>query len=155
MIEFIENGDIFESECEMLVNPVNMHGVMGKGLALEFKNRFPGIWEPYYQKCKQYWKLGEVLTLKNPSEGLPQWICCYPTKIHWRKPSNMDIIDASMHGLFDEIAFTGIHSIAIPALGAGLGTIPWPVVRRYLEKCPFPEFVRVKIYEPHQDPKPS
>jgi O-acetyl-ADP-ribose deacetylase (regulator of RNase III) len=148
MIEIIEDGDIFLEPSEMLVNPTNMQGTMGKGLALEFRNRFPGIFAPYYEKCKNGWKYGEVLTLSNPSEELPNWIVCYPTKHSWRKPSSMDLIEKSMHGLFDEIAYTGIKSISIPALGAGLGQLPWDKVKAYLLSCPFPEFVHVKIFAP-------
>jgi O-acetyl-ADP-ribose deacetylase (regulator of RNase III) len=148
MIELIQNGDIFEDPSEMIVNPVNMAGAMGKGLAKAFRDKYEGIWSPYYEKCTEGWKYGDVLTLSNPSGENPLWIVCYPTKTHWRKDSNMDLIKTSMGGLFDEIAFTGIKSLSIPALGAGLGNIPWETVKRFLLSCPFPEFVHVKIFEP-------
>jgi len=90
-----------------------------------------------------------VLVEYIPSGEMPKWIVCYPTKHSWRKPSSMDLIEKSMGGLFDEIAFTGIKSISIPALGAGLGQLPWDRVKAFLLSCPFPEFVHVKIFAPH------
>lgn len=149
MIELVEDGDIFLDPSDMLVNPVNTVGTMGKGLALAFREKYPGIWTPYLEKCKKGWPMGEVLTLSNPSGELPKWIVCYPTKLSWRNPSNMAIIESGMGAFFDELAFTGVHSVSIPALGAGLGGIPWKVVKAYLLACPFPDFIHVKIFEPH------
>jgi O-acetyl-ADP-ribose deacetylase (regulator of RNase III) len=149
MIEIIGKGSIFESECDMIVNPVNIRGTMGKGLAKEFRERYPSIWAPYYQKCHDGWNLGEVLVLQNPNEEFPKWICCFPTKIHWSHPSKMWIIWKSMTALFNEIAYTGIKSIALPAIGCGLGGLKWDAVKKYLLEIPWPEFLEVKIYEPN------
>lgn len=155
MIETIENGDMFESGCDMIVCPVNVCKVMGKGLAKEFKERYPGIYLPYYEKCDKKWEIGTVLTFKNPSDEFPKWICLFPTKIHWKQSSQMWIIERGMAGLFDEIAYTGIKSIAIPALGCGLGTLNWEKVKDYLVSLPWPEFLNVKLYAPNESQLPQ
>lgn len=152
-VQVIENGDIFaRPTAEMIVCPVNVVGSMGKGLALEFRNRFPGIWMPYRAKCDAGWKKGEVLTLLNPpeikQEGDPAWIVCYPSKYHWKHPSNLIYIQQHMSSFYDQIVFTGIKSVGIPALGAGLGQLKWSQVRDYLLSIPWPDFLEVKIYAP-------
>jgi O-acetyl-ADP-ribose deacetylase (regulator of RNase III) len=149
-ITIIENGDIFVEPSEMILCPINLTGSMAKGLALEFRKKFPGIFMPYYLKCrsKEGFKLGEVLTLSNAGDENPKWIICYPTKIHWYHPSGLWIIRKGVPALFDEIVFTGIHSLSIPALGCGLGEVKWKEVKEYLLSLPFPEFIDVKIFAP-------
>lgn len=149
-IEIIENGDIFTPcDSDIIVNPVNTVGVMGKGLAREFRLRYPGIWEPYKEKCRDGWKIGEILTLSNSTEEFPKWIVCFPTKRNWHGPAYLWLIEKGMPAFFDEIIYTGAHAISLPALGCGLGGLKWSVVEKYLTSLPWPEFLRVRIFYPH------
>ena len=128
MIRFAK-GNIFDSGCEALVNPVNCVGVMGKGLALQFKQRFPANFASYAQACRT----GELVPgfVHTFHTGLPQpsRIVNFPTKRHWRDPSRLDDIADALHSLNIEVCIERIRSIAIPPLGCGLGGLPWPDVR--------------------------
>jgi O-acetyl-ADP-ribose deacetylase (regulator of RNase III) len=149
-VTIVENGDIFaEPISEMLVCPVNLAGTMGKGLALEFKERYGvGLLVPYYERCRNGWPRGSVFTLSNQNPENPKWIVCYPTKYHWSQSSNLIFIQRHMPAFFDEIVNTGVKSISIPALGCGLGNLKWKQVKEYLLSLPFPEFIDVRIFAP-------
>ncbi len=129
----LPGGDIFASGAEALVNPVNTVGVMGKGLALEFKKRFPDAAKEYFQACAQTenkLEVGNVLvSITGPG---PQIIIHFPTKTDWRKPSQLHYIDSGMVMLWDAIRRHNIRSIAIPALGCGLGGLQWKYVRELI-----------------------
>lgn len=137
------HGDLFTSQAQTLVNPVNCVGVMGKGLALAFRRRFPAMYVDYVARCRR----GEV----RPGRpylftGTTPWILNFPTKDHWRNPSRLTFIEDGLKALVDQISIWGIHSLALPALGCGLGQLSWEEVRpllvRYLQPLPIP----VEVY---------
>ena len=149
MITF-KQGDLFQDQSEALVNPVNCVGVMGKGLALEFKNRFPDNFKEYNQAC---WKArvqpGRMLVFNTYQPEIHRYIINFPTKRHWRDPSRIEDIQTGIQALAEEIRSRRIASIAIPALGSGLGGLRWNEVRPIIEYgLRELEEVRITIYEP-------
>lgn len=142
-------GDILEADAEALVNTVNCVGVMGRGIALHFKNAYPDNFKAYAAACDR----GDVkpgrMFVHETGQLSPRWIINFPTKRHWRSKSRMEDVEAGMDALVGEIRKRGIGSIAIPPLGSGLGGLDWkqvrPVIERALEEMPEVEAV---IYEP-------
>ena len=149
MITF-RQGDIFQDDSEALVNPVNCVGAMGKGLALEFKRKFPDNFREYARECRNgRMKPGRMSVFKTYRHEAPHYIINFPTKRDWRNPSRMEDIRAGVQALAQEIRNRGIKSIAIPALGSGLGQLPWEQVRKAIkEGLGELEDVRVTVYEP-------
>lgn len=143
------SGDILEADAEALVNTVNCVGVMGRGIALQFKTAYPANFKQYAAACKQ----GDVqpgqMLVHDTGQLRPRWIVNFPTKRHWRGRSRLEDIRSGMDALIDEIRDRGIGSIAIPPLGSGLGGLDWPVVRRIIEEAldQVPD-VHVLLYEP-------
>jgi len=148
MIEF-SNGDIFDSDAEVLVNPVNCVGVMGKGLALEFKKRFPNLFASYHEVCMEgKLKPGTLHTcLDLLLSG--KTIVDFPTKVHWKDPSRMEYITSGLEALRMLVVNCEYHSVAIPPLGCGLGGLDWNEVKNEIIKTfdNLPD-IRVIIYEP-------
>lgn len=135
------SGDIFASNVEALVNPVNTRGAMGAGLAKQFAQRYPAILEPYKKVCAEgRLKPGgaHVLRLNRSTGALDPagnlWIFNLATKDHWRDPSRLEWVDYSMSRLGTALERYGIRSIAIPKLGSGLGGLEWAEVRDLMEK---------------------
>lgn len=124
-------GSIFDAPVRALVNPVNTQGVMGKGLALEFKKRFPEAYESYRQACMRHELTPGRIHEYWHSDG--RRIVHFPTKTLWRSPSRMKYISDGMPALVDFVRMNAIDSIAIPALGCGLGGLPWNQVKRVIE----------------------
>jgi O-acetyl-ADP-ribose deacetylase (regulator of RNase III) len=124
--EFIHQGDIFNSGCMALVNPVNCKGVMGKGLAKEFKKRFPRNFQIYKDKCAEgHLQTGRILIHQENGHIIMN----FPTKDDWRSPSEYHYIDSGMKFLATQLKFLPfITSIAIPPLGCGLGGLDWTIV---------------------------
>jgi len=119
-------GDIFQSRAQTLVNTVNCVGIMGKGLALEFRNRFPGMYKDYVRRCKKRQvRLGEPYLF---SQLEPPNILNFPTKGHWRSVSRLDDIIQGLRYLQMHYKDWGITSIAVPSLGCQLGQLEWRVV---------------------------
>lgn len=137
-------GDIFNSSCQTLVNTVNCVGVMSKGIALEFRNKFPEMYETYVKVCKQKQLKPGLLHLWTKSQP---WVINFPTKYHWRFPSKMEYIEQGLKKFAETYSKKGITSIAFPELGAGLGGLRWENVKnlmyRYL--TPLPN-IYVEIY---------
>ena len=122
MLELIEKGNIFNSSCEYLVNPVNCVGVMGKGLALEFKNKYPLNFEVYKKACDSAsFNIGNLLIV--PVDN--KFIVNFPTKKHWRNKSDLEFIKIGLEELKVAIKEFNIKSIALPKLGCGLGGLDW------------------------------
>lgn len=146
MIEF-KSGNIFDENVEALVNPVNCVGVMGKGLALEFKKRFPENFDAYVQACKHRTiGLGHLFVFHRPEK--PGHIINFPTKQHWRDKSTIEYIMLGIIDLLGVIKHYKIGSIAIPAIGCGLGGLEWPRVKELLEIGFTTNDVRVVVFEP-------
>ncbi len=131
MIRFVQDN-IFDSACEALVNPVNCVGVMGKGLALQFKRRFPAN----FASCAAAYRRRELapgrLHVFNTGAGIPCLIVNFPTKRYWRDASRLDDVAQGLDALAGALAANTIRSIAIPPLGCGLGGLPWRDVRQLI-----------------------
>ncbi|HFC6356993.1 MULTISPECIES: type II toxin-antitoxin system antitoxin DNA ADP-ribosyl glycohydrolase DarG [Neisseria] len=156
MIEF-KTGDIFESDAEALVNTVNCVGIMGRGIALQFKNKYPENFRAYQQACKQEMlKPGEMFVFETEQLVLPRWIINFPTKRHWRGKSRIEDIESGLIDLVNVIQEKNIHSIAIPPLGAGLGGLDWEQVRLRIENAlGHIKNVKIFVYEPNGVPESS
>lgn len=144
------SGNLFDAEVEALVNPVNTVGVMGKGIALAFKKRYPDNMQQYALACNQ----GRVVTGKmfvtETYELMgPRWIVNFPTKQHWRDKSQMQWVVDGLEDLRRFIVENDVRSIAIPALGAGLGGLAWVDVKpRIGSALASLDAVEVFVYEP-------
>lgn len=132
------DADLFLSGAQALVNPVNCQGHMGKGLALQFKNRYPYTNTCYKTHCRER-KLrpGQVFVVREPS-GL--YIVCFATKDHWYPPSRMEWVEEGLVDLAAYVRHYRIGSIAVPALGCGEGKLPWrrvlPRIEDFARLCP-------------------
>jgi len=149
VIEF-RQGDILEAKTDALVNTVNCVGVMGRGIALQFKDAFPDNFKAYAVACKrQEVQPGKMFVFERHQLGNPKFIINFPTKRHWRGQSRLGDIEAGLQSLVKEIRERGIRSIAIPPLGSGLGGLDWGQVRPRIEKALAPlEDVSVVVFEP-------
>lgn len=144
-------GNLFESRAQTLVNTVNCVGIMGKGVALEFKNRFPAMFEDYAARCgRKQVHLGEPYPFHDPSGRL---IVNFPTKDHWRSPSRLADIERGLDYFIQHYAEWGVTSAAIPPLGCGNGGLEWsevgPLIYRKLHSLP----IDVEVYAPYGTPK--
>ncbi len=150
-LHFVD-GDLFASRCEALVNAVNCVGVMGAGIAKEFRRRYPAHYAAYAGLCRRGWlRVGRPLLFLQADT--PQ-IVAFPTKHHWRERSHLTTLD---HGLGRLAALSlewGLDSLAMPALGCGLGGLPWKAVRERIEHhfAGFP--LPVEVYRPQTPPAP-
>lgn len=143
-------GDMFESKSQTLVNTVNCVGVMGKGIALEFKKRFPDAYKDYVDRCERgEVRLGRPYLYKSLSHP---WILQFPTKGHWRAVTRLSDITDGLKYLLDHYQTWGIESLAVPPLGCGQGQLEWrvvgPTLYRFLSKMEIP----VELYAPHGTP---
>jgi O-acetyl-ADP-ribose deacetylase (regulator of RNase III) len=149
MVRF-ERGDILAADAEALVNTVNCVGVMGRGIALQFKNRFPANFKAYAAACKRdEVRPGEMFVFDTRELSWPRYVINFPTKRHWRGKSRIEDIRAGLDALVEEIRVRGIRSVAIPPLGSGLGGLEWNDVRPLIEDAmaPLPH-VDVLVFEP-------
>lgn len=148
MIEYTI-GDMFESDAEALVNTVNTMGVMGKGVALQFKNRYHDNYKAYAEACKRgEVRIGQMLVVRDHSLLGEKLIVNFPTKTDWRKPSEYEYVAQGLDALVDTINQYGIKSIAIPPLGAGNGGLRWDRVKQMIEEKLAGLDVRIVVYEP-------
>lgn len=130
MISYL-TGDIFDTDVQAIVNPVNTVGVMGKGLALAFKQKYPDNFKLYQTACKNNeLKVGQLLITEHQSG---KFIVNFPTKQHWRGKSQLQWITEGLIALKQFIIENHINSIAIPALGSGLGGLDWTLVKTEIE----------------------
>jgi O-acetyl-ADP-ribose deacetylase (regulator of RNase III) len=149
-------GNILEAGTEALVNTVNTVGVMGKGIALQFKRAFPENFLVYQRACERgEVQPGKVLVFETGWVSPPRYIINFPTKRHWRSPSYLEDIEAGLCSLVEEIEALKIRSIAIPPLGCGLGGLDWDTVRPLIERTLASlENVDVRLYGPEGAPSP-
>jgi O-acetyl-ADP-ribose deacetylase (regulator of RNase III) len=148
MIKFTE-GDILHDESEALVNTVNCVGVMGRGIALQFRNAFPDNFKGYARACQREEVQPGKLFVFETGRLNPRYIVNFPTKRHWRGKSRLEDIDAGLRALAEFIKERRIQSIAIPPLGSGLGGLHWQDVKQRIEKAlaGLPN-VQITVYEP-------
>ena len=143
-------GDILKSKAQTLVNTVNCVGIMGKGIALEFKEQFPDMFNDYVARCnRNEVRLGKPYLYKRLT---PPWILNFPTKGHWRSVSRIEDIVKGLKYLLQHYKEWGITSLAVPPLGCGQGQLEWkivgPTLYRYLNQLDIP----VELYAPHGTP---
>jgi len=151
MIEFRSEGNLLEADAEALVNTVNTVGVMGKGIALQFKKRFPENFKAYERACKkEEVEVGRMFTFPLNSLTNPRYIINFPTKKHWRGRSRVEYIREGLEDLVREMERLGIHSVAVPPLGCGNGGLDWEDEVRPLIEAAFAAVpgVRAYVYEP-------
>jgi|SRR5215831_11149655 len=129
------SGDLLAAPCEAVVNPINTVGVMGKGLALQFKRAFPENYEAYRQACKHgEIRMGEMFVVGLRAKKFPRFIVNFPTKRHWKSKSKLEDIVEGLKALIRVVQEKKIHTIAIPALGCGEGGLDWGDVKREITR---------------------
>jgi len=156
MITYVRTN-IFESNAQVLVNTVNTVGVMGKGLAKEFKRLYPEMFKQYQKFCEEgQLTVGKLQLYKTPNK----WILNFPTKANWRHPSKLEYIEQGLQKFVDNYARLGITSIAFPMLGCGNGGLSWedevkPLMEKYLADLPIEIYIHIAkqdAYKPeHHD----
>lgn len=153
MIE-IKSGDMFEGSADALVNTVNCVGVMGRGVALQFKERFPDNFKAYKRACDRGEVMpGHMFVFDRGEEMYPRWIINFPTKRHWRVASRMEDVSAGLDDLARQITRLGIRKIVLPPLGCGLGGLVWTDVRSLIEsKLSELKDVSISVYQPGNRP---
>ncbi|WP_133510605.1 type II toxin-antitoxin system antitoxin DNA ADP-ribosyl glycohydrolase DarG [Candidatus Thiosymbion oneisti] len=156
MIEY-KTGDILTEDAEAIINTVNCVGVMGRGISLQFKKAFPENFQAYAAACKrEEVRPGRMFVFAMGGLTNPRYIINFPTKRHWRGKSRVEDIDAGLEALAGEIKKRGIHSIAIPPLGSGLGGLEWSEVKRRIEgTLSNLDDVRIIVFEPKGVPAPE
>lgn len=142
MITYVA-GNLFTSPAQVLVNTVNTQGVMGKGIALQFRQTFPEMFKTYQLLCeKGKIDIGVLWIYKTPHK----WVLNFPTKKYWRNPSRIEFIETGLKKFSERFSELGIYSVAFPALGCGNGELDWentvkPLMEKYLNKIPADVFV--------------
>ena len=145
-----QRGNILQADVEALVNTVNCVGVMGRGIALQFRNEFPDNYAAYKAACdREEVQPGTMFVFALRELQSTRYIINFPTKRHWKGKSRLEDIKSGLAALVSEIRQRGIQSIAIPPLGCGLGGLNWSEVRPLIVSA-FRELpdVRVSLYEP-------
>jgi len=145
-------GNVLDADVEALVNTVNTVGVMGKGIALMFKEAFPENFREYEAACKRAEvKIGSIFVTELPTKltGGPRWILNFPTKQHWRYKTRIEWVEDGLRDLRRVIEEKGIRSVAVPPLGCGNGGLHWSDVRPLIERALGDlDGVEVQVYEP-------
>jgi O-acetyl-ADP-ribose deacetylase (regulator of RNase III) len=144
----IIKGNLFTSNCQTLVNTVNCVGVMGAGIALEFRLRYPQMYIKYVEICKQnLMDIGKLWLYKSDEH----WVLNFPTKNHWKKPSKLEYLELGLQKFLNTYIEKEITSIAFPLLGSQHGGIPQgqslEIMNKYLGECELP--IEIYIYDPH------
>lgn len=150
MIQFTQ-GNLLEAQTEALVNTVNTVGVMGKGIALMFKERFDDNYRQYAAACKdKLVRTGQMfITEPNELDG-PRWIVNFPTKQHWRASSRLEWVVEGLQDLRKFLIENQVRSIAIPPLGAGNGGLDWKVVKPEIQRALGDLDIAITVFEPTQ-----
>jgi len=154
----LTSGDILQADAHALVNTVNCVGVMGRGIALQFKKRFPKNFKEYQRVCKEGRLVpGRMLVHDLGTFTSPRFIINFPTKKHWRGKSNIEDVRSGLQALVAAVEEHEIGSVAIPPLGCGLGGLDWYEVRPLIEQAfrHLADRVDVLIYEPAGAPEPK
>lgn len=133
-IKYIE-GDIFDQKVTAIVNTVNCVGVMGKGLALQFKKKYPENFSFYKSACDDNRvRPGKMLIFDRGGNKSPRFLINFPTKDDWRNPSKLEYVETGLIDLIKRIQELNIKSIAVPALGCDLGKLDWNIVKDVMNK---------------------
>ncbi|GAA4709471.1 macro domain-containing protein [Sphingomonas lutea] len=152
MIKFTQ-GDLLNSDAEAIVNTVNCVGIMGCGIALQFKKMYPANFKAYAAACDAGQVLpGKMFVFETGEMTNPKYIINFPTKKHWRGNSKLEDIESGLGALREEILRRRIKSIAIPPLGSGLGGLPWHAVKsRMIDALEGLDEVDISVFEPRVD----
>jgi len=150
-----ESGNLLESKAEALVNTVNCVGIMGKGIALQFKQAFPDNFKAYEKACQNYEvAIGKMFVYSTGKLFSPKYIINFPTKQHWKSKSRIEDIEAGLNDLKRVLKKLNIRSIAIPPLGSGLGGLDWFAVKKLIIKeLSDVQEVEILLYEPKGSPQ--
>jgi O-acetyl-ADP-ribose deacetylase (regulator of RNase III) len=146
-------GDLLDADVDALVNTVNTVGVMGKGLALQFKRRFPENFRRYAEACKRgEVRLGYMFVVPNNELSGPRHLINFPTKGHWRARSRIEDIETGLEDLVRVIRELHLRSVAVPALGAGNGGLDWPMVKTAIDtRLGQLDDVDIRVYPPTRE----
>lgn len=152
---YYHKGNLLKSDAQALLNTVNCLGVMGKGIALQFKQAFPENFKQYVKACKnKEVQPGKMNVYATGTEENPFYIINFPTKIHWKDSSKLEYLQHGLKDLIRVIKQYNIRSIAIPPLGCGLGGLKWhivePIIVKLMQEVPQ---TKVIIYPPQASPK--
>jgi len=148
-----KQGDILAEDVDAIVNTVNCVGVMGRGLALQYKNKFPENYKIYAKACKSEEVVpGKMFVTQTGQLTNPKYIINFPTKRHWKGKSKIEDIENGLVDLISVIKKYHIKSIAIPPLGSGLGGLDWIVVKKKIENafCNI-ENINIIVYQPLEE----
>lgn len=150
------HGDLLDADVEALVNAVNTVGVMGRGIALQFRRRFPGMFRDYERAARRREvHLGRMHVWETGAASGPRYIINFPTKGHWRARSRLPDVDAGLDDLVRVVREKSIRSLALPPLGCGNGGLAWaqvrPLIAAAFEQLPG---VDVRIFPPEGTPGP-
>ena len=149
MIKY-KKADLLQEDAEAIVNTVNCVGVMGRGIALQFKNKFPENFQKYAEACKnKEVQPGKMFLVRTGQLTNPKYIINFPTKRHWRGKSRIEDIESGLEDLVRVIRQYNIKSIAIPPLGSGLGGLNWETVKQKIHTSLYAlDDTEVIIFEP-------
>jgi O-acetyl-ADP-ribose deacetylase (regulator of RNase III) len=144
-------GNLLDADVEALVNTVNTVGVMGKGVALQFKIAYPAMFKEYQKACKLgQVKIGNMFVYQNSTISNPKFIINFPTKVHWKQDSDLNYVSKGLKDLIIEIKSRNIKSIALPPLGCGMGGLNWievlPLIRQAFKNIPD---VKILVFPPN------
>ena len=144
----IKSGDMFTTEAKVLVNTINCVGAMGKGIALIHKQRYPEQYESYRKQCEaKKIHTGKVYFWRGTSGGYDKDVLLFPTKDHWKNPSEISYIKTGLQAFVEKYQKFGITSIAFPKLGCSNGGLKWedvkPIMLEYLSDLP----IEIEIWE--------
>ncbi|RZM01253.1 MAG: phosphatase [Pedobacter sp.] len=143
-----------DAKVEALVNTVNTVGVMGKGIALQFRNAFPNNYKVYKEACKnRTFHTGEILVVKDHDIHGEKIIINFPTKEHWKQPSKYEYIESGLNALAAFITNEKIKSVALPPLGCGNGGLDWEIVEPMIERHLSPLNADILVYKPNDSVK--
>lgn len=143
MIHYV-SGNCFDRAADVRVNTVNCVGAIGKGSALEFKQRYPAMFADYARACRR----GEVAPGRLHTYRVECLIVNFPTKRHWRDPSRYEDIDAGLDALRDLLAPLGRVHVTLPALGCGNGGLDWSIVSRMVDIALGALCAEIFVYQP-------
>src|SRR4051812_30824012 len=148
-------GDLFQSPAKVLVNTVNLVGVMGKGIAKDFKTIFPEMFHEYMRLCEQ--KKLEIGKL-HLWRGSHKWVLNFPTKKHWRNPSKPEYLEAGLKSFANRYNEFSITSVGFPQLGCGNGELDWekqvrPLMEKHLGALPIEVFIHLYRKDPYPLPE--